>query len=551
MLDIPGWIPLHRLAAVATLLVAVVALTLADRPSRLATALRRRFLFGLPWGTLVSVGGVLFVYLFVQDGLSSWYRPMVIPFRAWSYFYPLGMATAAFSHSGAGHLIGNLIGTLTLAPVAEYAWGHYPTRRGSTSFGSLRENPYVRAFIIFPGVVFGVGLLTSVFALGPVIGFSGVVFAFAGFALVTRPLTTVLAFVSGRVVRVFYNAMLSPEVVSTARPVFSTPRWAQIAIQGHAIGLLFGILLGLWVARQRRDEQLSAFRSFAGVLLFAISESLWAVYFFRGGGTYVLFRAVGFALVVLLALLVALTVSASDKPLRERAPTGHAFSARRWQVGAVVLLLVVSALSGPAVLYNLFTATNDDLPGESVSVEDYEVTYAEDVPNGLTAAFDIELFGESTTTNTSGVIVKSQRRGIWTTAVSKNRLAFDGETAVRLGGLGWRDRVTAVRDGYAVVGSGNTAYRVFLVDDGNTTLAYKTEPVRAGPVISRRNISVVPTAMGYDLQVSSESGTVRGPMPTTNVSTTLGGIRFVRQGRSIFAESRGTRVRVARQESYE
>ncbi|ELZ98951.1 rhomboid family protein/intramembrane serine protease [Haloferax mucosum ATCC BAA-1512] len=550
MLDIPGWIPFHRLAAVATLLVAVVALALADRPSRFAAVLRRRFLFGLPWGTLVSVGGVLFVYLFVQDGLSTWYRPVVIPFRAWSYFYPLGMVVAPFSHSGASHLTGNLIGTLTLAPVAEYVWSHYPTRRGSTSFGSLRENPYVRAFVIFPGAVFVVGLLTSVFALGPVIGFSGVVFAFAGFALVTRPLTTVLAFVSGRVVSVFYNAMLSPEVVASARPVFSTPWWAQIAIQGHAIGLLFGILLGVWVARQRREVRVPAFRSFAGVLLFAISESLWAVYFFRGGGTYVLFRAVGFALVVLLALLVALTVSASDRPLRERAPSGSLPSARHWQVGVVVLLLVVSSLSGPAVLYNLFTTAGDDLPGESVSVRDYEVTYAEDVPNGLTAAFDVELFGESTTTNTSGVIVKSQRRGIWTTAVSKNRLAFAGDSTVRLGGLGWRDEVTASRDGYAVVGSGNAAYRVFLAGDENATLAYKTGAVRAEPVVSRRNISVVPTATGYDLQVSSERGTVRGPMPTKNVSTTLDGIRFVREGSFVFAESQGTRVRIARQESY-
>ncbi|ELK55041.1 rhomboid-like intramembrane serine protease [Haloferax sp. BAB-2207] len=262
MLEIPGWIPFQRLAALLALLAAAVALAVVDRPSRLSAALRRRFLFGLPLGTLASAGGVLLVYLVVQDGWSSWYRPVVIPFRAWSYVYPSGMLTAAFAHSSPGHLVGNLVGTLTLAPVAEYAWSHYPTRRGSTSFGSARENPYVRSLVVFPAVVFGVGLLTAVFALGPVVGFSGVVFAFAGFALVFRPLATVLAFVSGRVVSLFYNAMLSPEVVSSARPVFSTPWWSQIAIQGHAIGFLFGVLLGAWLSHRRgvRTARVPQFR---------------------------------------------------------------------------------------------------------------------------------------------------------------------------------------------------------------------------------------------------------------------------------------------------
>ncbi|KAB1188482.1 MULTISPECIES: rhomboid family intramembrane serine protease [Haloferax] len=551
MLDIPGWIPFHRLAAVGALLVALVVLALVDRPSRLTAALRRRFLFGLPLGTFVSVGGVLFVYLFVQGGFSSWYRPLVIPFRAWSYFYPLGMVTAPFAHSSSGHLVGNLIGTLTLAPVAEYVWGHYPTRRGSASFGSFTENPYARALVIFPAAVVGVGLLTSIFALGPVIGFSGVVFAFAGFALVTRPLTTILAFVSGRVLSLFYNALQSPEVVATARPVFSTPWWAQIAIQGHAIGLLFGVLLGVWLVHRRGDVRPSALRSFAGVLVFAVSESLWAVYWFRGGDTFVLFRAIGFALVVGLALIVALTVSASDRPLRDRAPANSVFSTRRWQVGAAVILVATAALTGPAIPYNLFTAADDDLPGESVSVRDYEITYAEDVPNGLTAAFDIELFGESTTTNTSGVIVKSQQRGIWTTAVSTNRLAFDGESTVRVGGVGWQDQVTAVRDGFVVSGTGESVYRVFLVSNESVTFAYATDPLQAEPVVAGRNISVVPTETGYDLGVSTQNGTVRGPMPTQNVTTTLDGIQFVREDEFVFAEYDGTRVRVAKEETYQ
>ncbi|WP_410764699.1 rhomboid family intramembrane serine protease [Haloferax sp. DFSO60] len=549
MLSLPGWIPFHRLALVIALGVALAALAFIDSPGRISRTLRRRFIFGLPWGTLVSVAGVLGVYLFVQGGYTSWYRPLVIPFRAWSYLYPTGMAFAAFSHSGAGHLIGNLVGTLTLAPLAEYIWSHYPTRRGSTSFGSWRENPYVRAFVIFPLVVFVVGLLGSVFALGPVIGFSGVVFAFAGFALVTRPLTTILVFFSGRVIRLFYDAMVSPELTASAGPVFSSPWWAEIALQGHALGLLMGLLLGIGLMRSRKEMPPSGLRSFAGVLLFAVGESMWAVYWFRGSGTYVLFRAVGFALIVILALIAALTVASSYRPLKRDATEGTLFAAGRWQVGFVVLLLVGAGLAGPSMPYNLFTANGDDLPGESVTVRDYEVTYAENVPNGLTAAFDLELFGESTTTNTSGVIVQSERRGIWTTAVSTGSLAFSGYSTVRLGGVGWQDEVTAVRDGYVVTGS-SPAYRVFLVTDNETVLAHTTGPIRAEPVVGGRNISIVPTESGYDLAVNRNNQTVRGPLPTENVSVVYDQVRFVRNETRIFAEYGGTRVRVAREETY-
>ena len=47
-------------------------------------------------GTL-TVGAVAAVYLFLQGAGSDLRRPVVIPFRAWSYFYPLGMVTGAFS----------------------------------------------------------------------------------------------------------------------------------------------------------------------------------------------------------------------------------------------------------------------------------------------------------------------------------------------------------------------------------------------------------------------------------------------------------------------
>ena len=543
---------LLRGAVVGALVVSLVVAFAVDRPSALGARLRARFVLGVPWGTLLSAGFVLGVYLLVQGGLENWYSPVTIPFRAWSYFYPLGVLTAAFSHNGAGHLIGNLVGTLTLAPLAEYAWGHFPRKRGSQTFSSLRTNPYVRAFAAFPAAVLVVGLLTSVFAVGPIIGFSGVVFAFAGVALVNYPLGTVIALVGGGAVRLVYNALRVPTLTASGRPAYISPWWADIAIQGHALGLLTGVLVGLWVVRTRRDGRPSARRLWLGGVLVAVEQSLWAVYWFRGGETYVLYRAAGVILVAALATLVALAVVASDDPLFEWDLGVDSGVVRNWQVAAGVLLLVTAALAGPAVPTNLFTAEAGDLPGEERTVRDYEVTYAENVRNGLVSVVDIDAFGETTAVNTSGVVVRSTERGIWTTAVPKGRLAFDGRTAVRLGGVGWRETVYAQRDGWQVLGAG-TAYRVGLDDGDSGRVVYTSDPVTAGPTLAGRNVTVVPTRETYRLRVTRRNGSVNetARFPAENESLTLDGLRFDRNASRVTVSYNGTRLRLLTQETYE
>jgi hypothetical protein len=87
-----------------------------------------------------------------------------------------------------------------------------------------------------------------------VIGFSGVVFAFAGVALVRYPLTTILALVAGRVLGILRAALQTPTLEAKAQPTFSTPWWAEVAIQGHALGLFVGVLLGVWLLRRRGDS---------------------------------------------------------------------------------------------------------------------------------------------------------------------------------------------------------------------------------------------------------------------------------------------------------
>jgi len=551
---VPPWLPLQQLVVVVAVVASLLVVWYAERPAgRWGARLRHRFVAGVPWGTLVVASAVLGFYLFVQAGLDYWFSPIVIPFRAWSYFYPLGVVASGFAHAGPNHLLGNLVGTLVFAPIAEYVWGHFPTERGSSSFSSWRTNPYVRAFLLFPGAVFAVTVLTSVFAIGPVVGFSGAVFAFAGFALVRYPLTTVVALVAGRVLGLLRAALQTPTVEATARPTFSTPWWAEIAIQGHAIGLFAGVLLGVWLLRHRGDARPPAGRTWAGVLLFAVSQSLWAVYWFRGGETYVLFRALGVVLVFSLATLVALTVTASDRPLFGRAGGSGVdrslLALPRWQWGVVVMMLVASALAGPAVPVNLFTASDADLPGEPVEIRDYEVVYAEDVTDGMVAAVNVSAFGETTSVNTSGVIVRSDERGIWTTAVSKGRLGFEGRTAVRVGGVGWRETVVVERRGWTVTG-GNVTYLVNLTHAGETRTAYRAPPARASPVIGGRNVSVAVEERRFLVGVSRDKETARAPIPPVNESVTLDGVTFRRTEKGLFAVYEGTRVQVATPETY-
>jgi hypothetical protein len=554
MVGLPPPATLFRLVLVLSLAVAFGAVVVLDRPGgRWGARLRQRFVLGVPWGTLVSLGLVLGVYLFVQGGWDNWHAPVTIPYRAWSYFYPLGMVTAGFAHSGSGHLVGNLVGTAVLAPIAEYAWGHFPRERGVQTFTSPLTNPYVRGFVVFPAAVVGVALLTSVFAIGPVIGFSAVVFAFAGFALLTYPITTVVAVVVGNGLRLLYSALLSPTLSASAKPSYTSPWWADIAIQGHALGLLVGILLGVGAIRRGESERPPAWRVAVGVALFGVAQSLWAVYWFRGNETYVLYRAAGLALVVLLATLVSATVAASDRPLVSLSDRPEAvLTTPRWQVGVTLLLFCTAAIAGPAVPVNLTTTQSGDLPGQSdpLSVRGYEVTYAEDVPNGMVSVIDVEAFGETTRVNTSGVIVRNRDRGIWVTAVSAGRLDFTGTTRVRLGGLGWRDSVGVQRTGWNAIGGG-TVYRIRLSHAGRNRTAYISPPVQADPVIAGRNVTVAATPETFELNVTFGNRSAVGPIPAVNETTTVGGLEFTNVEGRIYAINGATRVRVAKRETYE
>jgi membrane associated rhomboid family serine protease len=597
----------HLAVGGALVAVALAVVYLTDRPDGAWTrALRSRFLLGVPWGTLVVVAGVVGVYLFVQSGLENPDRPVVIPFRSWSYLYPEGLFWSSFAHANRGHITGNLLSTLVAGGIAEYAYGHFPrgrdvddetgtvraalpsrdalrrvrseglsalslgrerSRRSSLAGGrSLARNPYVRAFVVVPGATVLFGVVSALFALGPVIGFSGVVFALWGFALVFYPVGTVAALTGSTLAGVTYEALRNPVVTAGSSGSYGPPWWANIAVQGHAFGLIAGILAAAWLVRRRRatgvdfsggESRTAALAAFGAVLLFGTSRRLWAVYWYLGNERYELYRAVGFGLLAVLAAIVALAVAGKDEPVRPRAavpdPETIRGAVRSVTPAAAGFLLLASALAvvaGPAVVPNLVAVDEGDLPGDPIEVEGYQVTYAEDVEDQVVSAVDVEAFGRSTTVNTSGVIVKNADREIWTTAVSRGNLAFWGYRAVDVGGTGWRETVWVQRVGW-VAANGGPTYRVDAIRNETRSTLFTSEPARAEPRVDGRNVTVAAVTGGFELRVAHEGETERVTLPAANETVTTGGLAFVREGDAVFAERGETRVRIATRERYE
>jgi len=550
----PAWVPVRTLAVVvAVLLSTALLLLLSDRTERLVARLRSRLVLGVPWGALLTITGVLLVYLLVQGAIDGIRDPLVIPFRSWSYYYPLGMVTAAFSHSSLGHITGNLVGTAMFAPIAEYAWGHYPRRRGTQTFTSPLTNPIARILLV-PLAVLVVGLFTALFALGPVVGFSGVVFAFAGFALVQRPTAAALAILADRVLGLVVTAIQNPRVVAIPRPRVITPWWANIAIQGHAIGLFAGILLGFGLAYYR-DRWPEPTRLWFGLLAFAAVQGLWALFVPQGGGRYVMFRWLGTAVVFVLAAVVVLAVSGEYDlgPVADLSVAGVLsretgrvdLTGALSVVSLVGVLVLTTALSAVAIPYNVAPVGQADAPGDGADVRDYTVTYAEDVPDGYVGSVSIPLFESATAVNTSGVIVTSERRHIWQTVVLDSQLKNRGFATVEVGGLGWRRDVYVNRTGWKPTGN-DSVYNVYVRPSrGNRTLAFTSAPRRAEPVIGGRNVTVRATGEGFWFRVSMANRTLgTAPLPGPGRTTTAGGITFVRNASNVVATYNRTRLRI-------
>ena len=490
--------------------------------------LRERFVLGVPWGTATVVGALYLVYYLVQGGGGDG-GPIVQSFRSWSLWYPQGTLFSSFAHASDGHLRGNVFGTLAFAPVVEFAWRHHPED------GARIRRPARRIGAFVLGV-FLVGLAGAVFVPGAIIGFSGVVFAFAGFALVVRPLATTLAILGIQAVRLVHSALTDPLVTATARPRFVSPSWAGTALQGHLFGVLVGVLLAVVLLRLRGDRPDLRYVFFAA-LVFAVVRSLHAVYWYLGADEFVLFQGAGVAGVLLFATLVALATLPPDRQPRVGPPP--AAVAVALLVGAVAVL----AVSGLA--YSLVTVSpGEDVEG-GIEVEDYTIAYVDGVEDRYIGAVEVPGLGSPLSATTSGVVVASDRRNVWGLSVSAGELAFDGQARVPVGDATWRDSVFVDRTEWSFR-EGNSTYRVEGFHDDRWHLMHTDSPAVGESRIDNTSLAIHPTEAGYELQFH-RTGSVLAvtPMPEDNETVTVGGVTVEREGDSLFARQGDTEFRVA------
>ncbi|QRV15250.1 rhomboid family intramembrane serine protease [Haloterrigena salifodinae] len=588
---------------VASVLASVAVVRRLHSPARRwGDVARSRLVLGVPWGSLLVIALVYCIYLFVQDGITAFGNPVTLPYRAYSYFYPLGMLTASFSHAGPGHLIGNLAGAVVVAPIAEYAWGHYPDRRGETAATSWRTNPWIRALVVFPLIVVAITIGSSLFALGPVIGFSGIVFAFAAFSLVHYPIVTLIGVLGVQsALLTLYRALQTPIGVYVAQPrAPSAPSWAGIAIQGHALGFFIGLVLAIGLLRQR-GRRPDALRVWIAILLFGFAQGLWQIYWFGSANVYYLFQGPGVLVVVVLALVVTIAITASERPVvpdrlerrlarlrgsgsgspvarpleiargSDRSSTSplerigeiataatdrgstRLSSVTRRKTALFAVLAVFAVVAGAAVPVNLFVLDDATEASESaVQIDDYTIQYAEGVENQKVSPVQVGPLAEAVSLESSGVIVSSTERQIWVEVVPANRLAFTGDAGVVVGGPGWRETVHVERTGWEPVGN-DTVYQVEIWPEGeDRRLAHESEGARADVRIDDRNVTIESRDGEFVLEVETQAGETVGttPMPADGESKTAGGLTFDRVDDTIYASADGTKVAVATQETY-
>ncbi|MFW6458719.1 MAG: rhomboid family intramembrane serine protease [Halodesulfurarchaeum sp.] len=539
--------PLRVGTRVGVVLAGFLALWLLSRLERqqpasehsLRDRIRERLLFGLPIGTVIVVVVVASVYLFLQGGYGH-RELLTIPFVSWSLRYPLGMITAPLAHESLGHLVSNLTGFLVFGSLAEYALGHYPRTRGRAAFDAWWSNPYWRAMVLFPGGTLLIASLTSLFAWGPIIGFSGVVFAAAGFALVHMPLLAVVGLLAREFLTTIYWTLRDPIVTASAGSTYSTPWWADVAVQTHLLGLLLGVAAGLAVYVVIPDEKRpSPWRLFVGSLLVGSALTLWALWWYQGTSSYRLFRGPGLLLLLGVALLLTVAASRRSSPVDGVDPRTF---------GLLLVLVPILAIGAVAVPINLTATGGIQAPGEAITVQDYEVSYGESVPDPRYVPVNDSVFESPDPPTATGVIVASQHRHLFTEAVSAGRLEDAGSRTVVLGGIGWRESITVERTGWRAIG-GESTFRVSAYTSaGERRLLHTDDPAHAEATIDGRELAIRPTDAGFELVVETQpedNATVvpsKTTLPEPSNTTCIAGLSVTRENETLVVERNRTRV---------
>lgn len=520
MIEIASYVAL----AVSFVFLALVAYY--ARPSVLHEAhrlARRRLVAGLPLSTCVIVGVNLVFFTFAQRAYTG--DLLTIPYFSWSYGYPTGYLTAPIGHGNVSHITGNLVAAVVFAPVAEYIIGHKPSRR-----------PLVRALVGIPVAWYGIGVFISVLSWGPSIGFSGVVFFFFGFVVVFYPVVSVGLLVVTSALRTVVSAIRDPVTRRTAGETFTTPGWANVAVDAHALGFLLGIALAVLLARRRRFV-VDGYRVGAAVLILGLAQGLSSVWT-MDGSVYVLFRAAGVALVAALAVLVgyAVYVESNAEPfvrIEEFAPQRVvSVSALAVPVAVICVIGLVTGLGG--------VSTVDDV--QKVEVGDYSVWYGENVENERVVS--IPLIDVAPVNFTaSGAFVTSEDRGVWHRAASQQELRSDPSRSFLVGGLTWDETVEVERVGLTTA-SGDRSYSVLVTAENETRSVYDSPPASAGTTVDGWNLNLSVT--DGDRAVTMRRDGEERRVYIGNRTTTVENVTFELEDREVVASTDRTRAVVGR-----
>lgn len=600
-----------RVLLVAALVVAVAVVWHVEGRKRWRTRLEHRFIYGVPWGTLVTVAVVVAFYLLAQGGLRNPSNPVIYPFITWSYLYPTGLLTAGIAHANPGHIVSNMTGTLAFAPIAEYVWSHYVPSRESSDRRRRRlavTNPWVRAVVVFPVALLAAAFVTAVFSLGPGLGFSGALFAIVGFSVVNYPFATVVAVVVSSVLGTLFRALTEPvvrETIEASPPM--PPAWAGIGFQAHLLGFLLGAVVAIALLRHRGRSP-AFVRVFFGTLLTGTALSLWLLVW-SADDVFSLYRGAGVTMVVVLSLLVAAASSGTTRrvprplsvlpwaPTRRQLAVGWllfvvvVFSGgvagvviEGQAVGLAIatLFLVAVLLAAPAippllpdrvfegavtrrgaalgvlVAFTLVVAApsiplglavvDDTGLDRGVEVDGYTVAYAENVTSATTPLVD---FGNETQFDTeqSGVIVVNEKLEMWTIGERKAIVEHEGNATVVVGGVGWHEPVEIERTGWEVLGN-DTAYVVDVEADDETTRTFESDPVRANAYIDGRTVEVVPTADAFVLRIEGGGETTIPEMgETATVEELTFETREIDDTARVFVSTGETEVQIAERET--
>lgn len=419
---------------------------------------RRRLVYGLPLGTFVIVGVNVVFFGFAQRAFTGDHL-LTIPYFSWSYGYPSGFLTGPIGHNSTSHILGNLLTTLVFAPVAEYVIGHKSSRR-----------PLVRALVVIPLFFYAIGVFVSVFSLGPSIGFSGVVFFFFGFVVVFYPLVSVGLIVVSGGVRTVVAALRSPvSAQSTVETVTTSPSWANIAVDAHALGFLLGIGLAVLLAR-RRGTPVDGYKVGLAVLLVGLAQGLHLVWLAEGD-VYVLYRGLGVSAVAALAVILGFgtSVESSATPFLELDDLPLRRSA---SLAALVLPILAICVIGFVAGLGTVSPVDDV---EKVEVGDYSVWYGEDVENERVVSIPLIEFTPANFT-ASGVIVTSEDRGTWHRQASARALRSNPDRRFVVGGLTWDEEVHVERVGLSSP-TGGAAYSVFITAEDEEHAVFDSSSV--------------------------------------------------------------------------